>query len=344
MIPTIIAPRGGNSGAKTVVAGNSRAPGLPAAPDGNVVRLTFGPGPRQPAEAARFNQRLVERLAESVLFHEFQRAFEDAMGLPLTLRPVESLQLAHVHSEHQNGFCALMSGSARACGACLAAQERACRSVAAAPGTVTCRLGLRETAVAVKAGSQTIAYLQTGQVFFNRPTARQTQRALRLMKSWGVEVDGGEAARLYHKTPVVGQREYESGARLLQFFANQLGPLAGQITLLEQTAEPAQIARARHFMQEQHREKLSLADVADAAGMSRCYFCKAFKKVTGFNVTQYLSCVRVTEAKKLLMNLNYRVTEIAFEVGFQSLTHFNRVFRNIVGESPSEYRRHLQHG
>ena len=47
------------------------------------------------------------------------------------------------------------------------------------------------------------------------------------------------------------------------------------------------------------------------------------------------------KAKNLLLNPNLRVSEIAYEVGFQSLTHFNRVFKKIVGESPTYYRSHL---
>ena len=47
------------------------------------------------------------------------------------------------------------------------------------------------------------------------------------------------------------------------------------------------------------------------------------------------------KAKNLLLNPNYRVSEIAFEIGFQSLTHFNRIFKNIAGQSPTEYRRQL---
>jgi len=42
-----------------------------------------------------------------------------------------------------------------------------------------------------------------------------------------------------------------------------------------------------------------------------------------------------------LLNPNLRVSEIAYEVGFQSLTHFNRVFKKVIGESPTEYRGHL---
>ena len=52
------------------------------------------------------NHRLAERLAGSSLFRDFQRAFEAATALPLTLRAVESWQLAHTESRNQNGFCA----------------------------------------------------------------------------------------------------------------------------------------------------------------------------------------------------------------------------------------------
>jgi AraC-like DNA-binding protein len=66
-----------------------------------------------------------------------------------------------------------------------------------------------------------------------------------------------------------------------------------------------------------------------------------FKKATGLNFTDYVSRVRVEKAKNLLLNRNLRISEIAYEIGFQSLTHFNRVFKRIMGESPTEYRGQL---
>ena len=63
--------------------------------------------------------------------------------------------------------------------------------------------------------------------------------------------------------------------------------------------------------------------------------------MTGLNFTDYLSRVRIEKAKNLLLNPNLRVSEIAFEVGFQSLTHFNRVFKKILGQSPTDYRSQL---
>ena len=81
--------------------------------------------------------------------------------------------------------------------------------------------------------------------------------------------------------------------------------------------------------------------VAKAVNTSTFYFCKMLKKVTGINFTDYLSRVRIEKSKNLLLNPNLRVSEIAFEVGFQSLTHFNRVFKKILGQSPTEYRAQL---
>ena len=89
----------------------------------------------------------------------------------------------------------------------------------------------------------------------------------------GLDLDAGEVTQRYNATPVVRRSEYDATVRLLQFFANQLGPLADQILLVHQTAEPAQITRARNFIKAQHREKLSLAAVAKHAGMSTFYFC-----------------------------------------------------------------------
>jgi AraC-like DNA-binding protein len=66
-----------------------------------------------------------------------------------------------------------------------------------------------------------------------------------------------------------------------------------------------------------------------------------FKKATGMTFTDYLGRVRVEKAKNLLLNPHLRVSEIAYAVGFQSLTHFNRVFRALTGQSPTDFREKL---
>ena len=289
----------------------------------------------------RNDARLIVKLAGAGLFREFRRAFEDSTGLPLTLRAAESWQVAHGDSRRQNGFCALMARRSSSCSACLQMQARVCAGAADAARSSCCSFGITESAVAVKNGRDVIGYLQTGQVFLKPPTPGQTRRALARVKAWGLDLPPEQVAQAYEQTPVVDRVEYLARVRLLQFFAGQLGAMANQILLQEQNAEPEQIARARRFIEQQYREDLSLESVARHTGMSRYYFCKQFVKITGVPFTRYLSGVRVEKAKGLLLNPNYRVSEIAFEVGFQSLTHFNRIFRRVAGVSPTEFRRKL---
>jgi len=291
--------------------------------------------------AAASNNRLVESLAGSKIFREYQQAFAEATGLPLTLRAVQSWQLAHQGNRNQNGFCALMSKESHSCAACLRMQQQVCDGVNGVPCTLRCQFGLNESAVGVKIGKEIIAYLQTGQVFFKAPKPEQINRVLDQIKALALNVDRREAVQLYNETPVVQPGEYQATIRLLQFFADQLGVLANQFLLQQKDAEPAQITRARQYIEAHSQEDLFLTVVARQAGMSTSYFCKRFRKVTGVNFSRYVSCVRVEKAKNLLPNLNYRVSEIAFEVGFQSLTNFNRIFKVIAGQSPTEYRRHL---
>jgi AraC-like DNA-binding protein len=306
-----------------------------------VVPVDFGANPGNFTKPAAANSRLVEALAGSATFREYQRAFGEATGLPLTLRAIEGWQLAHQDDRHQNGFCALMSHENHSCSACLRMQQQVCDGVNGVPCTLRCQFGLNESAVGVKIGKEIIAYLQTGQVFFKAPKPEQTNRVLNRIKALGLKVDRQEAAQHYNETPVVQPGEYQAIIRLLQFFADQLGLLANQILLQQKDSEPAQIKRARQYIEANSHEDLTLALVARHAGMSTFYFCKMFRKVTGEHFSRYVSCVRVVKAKNLLLNRNYRVSEIAFEVGFQSLTHFNRIFRNIAGQSPTEYRQHL---
>jgi len=126
--------------------------------------------------------------------------------------------------------------------------------------------------------------------------------------------------------------------RLLSIFAQHLSILSNQLVVRREDAEPANMARARQFIEAHQAEPLSLGRVAQAANISRHYFCKMFKKATGINFTDYLSRVRVEKSKTLLLNPNSRISEAAFACGFQSMTNFNRAFKRIVGRSPTQFR------
>ena len=286
---------------------------------------------------------LAKTLCASKIYQDYERAFSEATGLPVALRPVESWQLPHHGQSRENPFCAMLAMRSRACAACLQVQQKLSERACYEPGSETCQVGMCDTAVPVRLGDQLVGFLHTGQIFRRKPTEAQFNRVAQLCNDWGVQVDREKLKAAYFDTRVLSQKEHEAMVKLLQIFAQHLSIVANQIVVQEKNAEPPVIARAKEFINAHQTEDISLGQVAKAVNTSTFYFCKMFKKFTGINFTDYVSRVRIESARSLLLNPNLRISEIAYEVGFQSLTHFNRVFKKVVGQSPTEYRGQLAH-
>jgi len=103
-------------------------------------------------------------------------------------------------------------------------------------------------------------------------------------------------------------------------------------------AEPVEIWKARNFIHEHSDEELSLTQVAKEVNISPNHLSEKFKQVTGVNFVTYVARTRYEKARALLADLDLRVSEVAFAVGFQSLSQFNRVFKKLSGQSPTAYR------
>jgi AraC-like DNA-binding protein len=286
---------------------------------------------------------LAKTLCSSKIYQDYERAFSEATGLPVALRPVDSWQLPHHGQRSENPFCAMLATRSRACAACLQVQQKLAERARYEPGSETCQVGMCDTAVPVRLGDQLVGFLHTGQIFRRKPTEAQFNRVAQLCNDWGVPVDREKLRTAYFNTRVLSQKEHEAMVKLLQIFAQHLSIVANQIVVQEKNAEPPVIARAKEFISAHQTEDISLGQVAKAVNTSTFYFCKMFKKFTGINFTDYVSRVRIESARGLLLNPNLRISEIPYEVGFQSLTHFNRVFKKVVGQSPTEYRGQLAH-
>ncbi len=293
------------------------------------------------SEHSAEEKSLVQALTNSKVFQEYERAFTEATGLPIALRPVETWQLPLHGKRHESPWCALMAAKSRSCANCLQVQQQLAQKAVEEPNTIVCGAGLCETMVPVRLGQRLIGYLQTGQVFRKSPSESQFERAAKLMAERGVEGDREEMKRAYFATRTMPARQHESVVKLLGIFAQHLAILSNQVLVRQENAEPPLITKAKKYIEEHQTEDISLGDVAKAVNTSTYYFCKMFRKLAGINFTDYLTRLRIERAKNLLLNPNLRISEIAFEIGFQSLTHFNRVFKKILGQSPTDYRLQL---
>jgi len=294
-----------------------------------------------PPDDVRQKRRLVEQLCSSRVYRDYAKAFRDCTGLPLSLRSGECFGLAHQDDPLGSPFCALMGGSNHTCAACLESQQRLTLAVTVEPGTQKCHAGLNESAVPVRVGERIIGYLQTGQTLLHRPTPEGLRRLAQRLKALGVEADHNKFVEAYARSRVVPRVQYDAILRLLAIFAQQLGDLSNQLVLQEERPDHPAIVRARAYIAERHTEVLTLTEVARAVNMSTYHFCKRFHTETGLTFTDYVARVRIEHVRQHLLDPHVRISEAAYAGGFQSLSQFSRVFRRVVGESPSAFRGRL---
>lgn len=91
-----------------------------------------------------------------------------------------------------------------------------------------------------------------------------------------------------------------------------------------------------------YKNKITLREIADFTGYSKNYICAYFKKYSGFSIVEYLNGYRVKKSQEYLKDTDMSVTDISSKCGFESITHFGRTFKLIVGCSPLQYRKMLK--
>ena len=99
------------------------------------------------------------------------------------------------------------------------------------------------------------------------------------------------------------------------------------------------ISLVKSFPDEHYKEKLSLESVASHFFIDKHYLARLFKAQYGVTLVTYLQQVRITHAKRMLRFTDKSIEEIGLECGIGELNYFSRVFKKLVGVSPSEFRR-----
>ena len=115
---------------------------------------------------------------------------------------------------------------------------------------------------------------------------------------------------------------------------SHLNPVRGGLTA-------RQLGRVREYIDAQIRNKITISDLADLAGLSHYHFIRAFKDTVGLTPYQYVLSERIRRARELLSSLDLALGDVALAVGFSDASDLNRVFRKFAGVTPTVFRREL---
>jgi AraC family transcriptional regulator, melibiose operon regulatory protein len=92
------------------------------------------------------------------------------------------------------------------------------------------------------------------------------------------------------------------------------------------------------YIDERYSDQLTLGDLAQRFGLNPSYLSRAFHKETGFTIVEQVNKIRIQKSCVLLKRSRSSILDIAFAVGYNSLSHFNKHFRRTMGMSPREFR------
>lgn len=286
------------------------------------------------------SRKLDPALAESAETAEFAGLLRSLTGMQMALYGPDGVD-AKVYTDGGGGspLCRVIRSTPegeRRCADCnrahfaLAARRR--REL-----SYLCHAGLIDFAVPIRIGGQHVATISCGQILPEAPGDAGLRKFLHRNKS--LELDAAAVRAAYFRSPHLPADKVAAAMQLFSHFAGSLGRAAWRSKKLEKNGDCSVIVRAkRHIASRLPDCDLGLESTARHVGLSAAYFSDLFHRATGTRFCRFVQEARIREAKSALRKTTLPVTQVAYDCGFRSHTHFDRVFRQIAGCSPSQFR------
>jgi transcriptional regulator GlxA family with amidase domain len=138
---------------------------------------------------------------------------------------------------------------------------------------------------------------------------------------------------------IIRDENIEGVLALLQRVASVVAEEVTRASASAPVHVPLAVAEGRRFAEQHLGGRIALTDVARHVGLSADHFSRLFRCALGIPFGEYVNRCRVEHAQRILAGSSRRVAEVAYACGFESVPHFNRVFRRVTGTSPTRFRR-----
>lgn len=251
---------------------------------------------------------------------------------------------------HTNSFCMYMKSTQDHYRACLSMIRRMYNKCERTQGSYfgVCHAGLGEYVIPIRSGQTLIGSINAG--FFQLNEKRSQARIVRACCR-GEPLDPDTALTLYHSSIHTSTIEPEGMLIGLEMLAEYLGQT---YEILRQThsasvprrfvssSEDTILTHAIEYIRQNIADHISVTALAGFCHCSESYISRIFRRRTGVNINVYINKIRVELAKNDLILSSASIAEIASRTGFNDPNYFSRVFSQIIGIPPTEFRRRFQ--
>lgn len=279
------------------------------------------------------------RITESPAIREQQVAFTCATGVPLALLPASAVAVGI-----DKAFCVkgcLGDPSGTICGRRLIkAEKRAISQVG--PVQYSCPSGLVKILVPVFIGGKHVGSLLAGPFALKSLDGDKLGGLVERLEKLGLGDRVTQLQTTWRFSPLLSSDKCRAAGTLLRMFGRYLEETGKEELSSHKSPRSPLLEKIERLLAESQDTPVSLKEVAARVNLSPCHFCAVFKKQTGITFSQYRTRQRLERAQTLLKDPDRRISDVAFEAGFQSIPYFNRAFRREFGCSPSEFRARFQ--
>lgn len=231
-------------------------------------------------------------------------------------------------------FCARINATAEGHARCVRCDREAIGNAQAGEQYFyRCHAGLCESILSIRQGVTPMAYLFAGQYLDDTDVEEQWQRTKETLHWYPGDLE--ELHQDFLKLRRYSTREIEAYAQILTALGTYI-----QLEGIIQAADQTDAQRLSRYLEEHYREKLSLERISSELRIGRTRLCALAKELSGGStLSKMITHRRIEEAKRLLRQGDEPISDVAEAVGVSDYNYFTKVFRQVTGQTPSDYRR-----
>ena len=273
------------------------------------------------------------------ILQDYHKILYKLIGIPIDFVSDTGEVMTLCPPEHYNPLCHYIVSCPCGEKACANADDENCARAKATGENIIyeCHAGLIDIVVPLFVNDQYVGCLSTGQILKKKPTQKSFREFKGRIKTLNLDED--KLRKYYFNTVVMSDEQIEALVDLIGLAGKYILENENKLLFLESVNEKKKTLAARQYIEQNYKKKLTIDKIANSVFLSPSHFSHMFKQEVGSSPINYLNRFRIDKAKEILESSKTSITKIAYSVGFQSLPHFNRIFKNMVKISPRLYRK-----
>ena len=320
-----------------------------------------------------------KKIVEKKTLDDIREIFYKATGLTISLCDIgETGAIDFYPEEERNEFCRIIQSTSEGARRCLESDSRAIKDASKKqePEIYTCHAGLVNVAMSLKVMGKQVGSIITGQLLHEKQSDNHFKEIKKRVKELTLNIS--ELKKAYMKIKVFPRDKLDLAVKLISLISSYIIEkelsdslerrlLREHKKLIEKAKEEEKlrielkrampflsldalssdskmrnkriVKIAKKFIEKNYSGQINLDIISQAVFLSPNYFSGFFKENTGYNISEYLTKVRIEKSKELLKDFRLTVNRVAESVGYEDPNYFNQLFKKIEGIPPGEYRK-----